>query len=98
MAITRKPPGPPKPAAPVKEMTDEAFERVASGALDAGSGGGGRPAAGPRQLGKGYAMGHKRQITHMITSELLEKVDAEALKNGEARATVINRAIRQLLG
>lgn len=78
-----------------KEPTEEVFERVTAGALDEAPKG--RPAAGPRQLGKGYAMGHKRQITHMITSELLEKVDAEALRNGEARATVINRAIREML-
>ncbi|MEH3064933.1 MAG: hypothetical protein PGN33_20065 [Methylobacterium radiotolerans] len=74
--------------------SDEAFERVTAGALDAG--GGGRPGKG-REKGKGYAMGNKRQITHMITSELLDRVDAEAERCGEARATVINRAIREML-
>ena len=48
-----------------------------------------------RPKGKGYAMGNKRQITHMITDELLDDVDAEAKRCGEARATVINRFIRQ---
>ncbi len=79
------------------EPTDEAFERATAGALDAGSGsGGGRPGKG-REKGKGYVMGNKRQITHMITSELLDRVDAEAERCGEARATVINRAIREML-
>lgn len=79
------------------EPTDEAFERVTAGALDEGAKG--RPAKGKakRALGDGYVMGHKVQITHLITPELLEQVNAEALKNGEARSTVINRAIREML-
>lgn len=77
------------------EPTEEAFERATAGALDAGVGAG-RPGKG-RERGKGYVMGNKRQITHMITSELLDRVDAEAERCGEARATVINRAIREML-
>lgn len=74
--------------------SEDAVERVTAGALDAG--GGGRPGTG-REKGEGYVMGNERQITHMITAELLERVDALALANGEARATVINRAIREML-
>lgn len=48
-----------------------------------------------REKGKGYAMGNKRQITHMITEPLLDRTDAAAEKFGEARATVINRYIRE---
>ena len=50
-----------------------------------------------REKGKGYAMGNKKQITHMITDDLLTQVDDEATRCGEARATVINRAIREHL-
>ncbi|GBU16894.1 MULTISPECIES: hypothetical protein [Methylobacterium] len=78
MAITRK---------PKREMSDEAFERIAGGAIDG--------TTKKRERGKGYAMGHKRQITHMITPVLLDQVDAEAERCGEARATVINRFIRE---
>lgn len=78
-----------------KEPSDEAIDRVMSKAPDyqpvesrAGKG---------RAKGKGFAMGNKRQITHMITPQLLEQVDEEAERCGEARATVINRAIREHL-
>lgn len=74
--------------------SDAAIDRATRGAADEPVSG--RPGKG-REKGKGYVMGNKRQITHMITPELLDRVDAEAERCGEARATVINRAIREML-
>lgn len=90
-----------KPSPARAEPDDAAFERVMSQAPDykpsapppAGQGRAGKG----REKGKGYAMGNKRQITHMITGQMLDEVDAEAERCGEARATVINRAIREYL-
>ncbi len=48
-----------------------------------------------RPKGKGYRIGNKRQITHMITDEMLEQTNTVATKNGETRAVVINRYIRE---
>jgi hypothetical protein len=47
-----------------------------------------------RKKGKGYAMGNKRQITLMMTLPLLDEVDAEADRLGEARSTIICRFTR----
>jgi hypothetical protein len=71
----------PKPAS-----SDQAAEAFVSKAPDAAP-------AGP----KGVRKGHKLQITHTITPELLEQVDRAAAKTGQSRAAYINLAIYQAL-
>lgn len=99
MALNTRPPKPPGGGGGGKrpDPSDEAIDRVMSKAPDyrgETAVGEGRAGKG-RAKGKGFAMGNKRQITHMITDELLDEVDEEAKVCGEARAVVINRFIRE---
>jgi hypothetical protein len=46
---------------------------------------------------KGIAKGHKRQISHTISPELLRRVDETAARSGQGRAAIINLAIFRFL-
>jgi hypothetical protein len=71
----------PKPAS-----SDQAVQDFVSKAPDA-------VPSGP----KGVRKGHKLQITHTISPELLQRVDVAAAKTGQSRAAYINLAIYQAL-
>lgn len=51
----------------------------------------------PQPMPKGVRKGHKLQITHTITPEMLAQVDQAAARTGQSRAAVINLAIYQAL-
>ena len=51
----------------------------------------------PQPMPKGVRKGHKLQITHTISPELLARVDVAAAKTGQSRAAYINLAIYQAL-
>jgi hypothetical protein len=51
----------------------------------------------PQPMPKGVRKGHKLQISHTISPELLAKVDRAAAKRGQSRAAYTNLAIYQAL-
>lgn len=82
----------PAKAKPVDEKAAEAFIK---GAPD----GAGLPAAEDKPKAKHVKKGKKIQITHTLSIELLERVDAAFPKMGmSSRASYINMAITQMLG
>ncbi len=86
MSISRKPKA-------ISQQTDKA-EAFIAGAPDAPTIAATQPAG---SYEKGIAKGHKRQISHTISPELLRRVDETAARSGQGRAAIINLAIFRFL-
>ena len=84
MSISRKP----------KALQPDKAEAFIAGAPDAPT----TAVASPTgSYEKGIAKGHKRQISHTISPELLRRVDETAARSGQGRAAIINLAIFRFL-
>ncbi len=84
--ITKRPE--PKSAETDQALLDErAVEQFLNKAPD------GVPTAQAETVRKGVKRGKREQISHTITPELLQKVDARARQEGQTRAGLINLAI-----
>lgn len=91
MAIVKRPqPVDPAPAAEPADR-DAALMAFIAAAPDA------KPTAAPAAQPKGLMKGKKRQITHTIDQDLLDRIDEMAKDQGMSRAAIINMGASQLL-